>query len=211
MEVRNLKFSDVVEAFYNPRKHLKKTDKAYIDIKNSIETYGVVEPMVVNEVTMRLVSGHQRLQVLRDLGYEDGEFSIVHIEDPTEEKALNISLNKIKGKFDNTKLYDVLREIKDDIDITELGFEMDEIENILGESDDEGLLDEGGDIELDERPLNTKVSSVLFRLGKSLTYNVSAEDYREIERSCIEAGCFTDLEIAQELKNRLLYDTVNQS
>lgn len=211
MEVRTLKFGDVVEAFYNPRKHLKKTDKAYADIKNSIETYGVVEPMVVNEVTMRLVSGHQRMQVLRDLGFKEGEFSIVHIEDPTEEKALNISLNKIKGKFDNTKLYDVLREIKDDIDITELGFEMDEIENILGESNDEDPLEEGGDIELDERPLNTKVSSVLFRLGKSLTYNVSAEDYREIERSCIEAGCFTDLEIAQELKNRLLYDKVNQS
>ncbi len=209
MEVRILKFTDVVEAFYNPRKQLKKTDKAYIDIKNSIETYGVVEPMVVNEVTHRLVSGHQRLQVLRDLGFKEGEFSIVHIEDPTEEKALNISLNKIKGKFDNSKLYDVLREIKDDVDITKLGFEMDEIENILGEFDDD-LLDEGEDsgIDLNERPLSTKVSTVVFRLGKS-TYNVSAEDYREIERSCIETGCYTDLEIAQELKKRLLYDTAN--
>lgn len=208
MEIRKINFNEVEEAYYNPRKQLKKTDKAYRDIKKSIETYGMVEPMVVNEVTMRLVSGHQRLQVLKDLGHTEAEFSIVHIEDQTQEKALNVSLNKIKGKFDNTKLYDVLRDIKDEVDITDLGFEMSEVESILGESDvDEALAEE--DLDLTERVAVKPSTNVMLKIGKTLSYNYTTDDYKEVETSCIEQGFFSDLEISQELKRRLLYDKVN--
>lgn len=205
MEVKTLKFVDVVEAFYNPRKLLKKSDKAYQDIKKSLETYGSVEPLVVNDVNMRLISGHQRLQIMRDMGLTEGEFSIIHIEDPTEEKALNIALNKIKGKFDNAKLFDVLREIKDDVDITDLGFEMSEVESILGDPDVDDALD-GNDIDLEEKIQAHAPAQVMFKLGKSLSYALSTEDFKAIERSCIEQGYFTDLEISQEIKRRLMYD-----
>ena len=205
MEVKTLKFVDVVEAFYNPRKLLKKSDKAYQDIKKSLETYGSVEPLVVNDVNMRLISGHQRLQIMRDMGLTEGEFSIIHIEDPTEEKALNIALNKIKGKFDNAKLFDVLREIKDDVDITDLGFEMSEVEGILGDPDVDDALD-GNDIDLEEKIQAHAPAQVMFKLGKSLSYALSTEDFKAIERSCIEQGYFTDLEISQEIKRRLMYD-----
>ena len=205
MEVKTLKFVDVVEAFYNPRKLLKKSDKAYQDIKKSLETYGSVEPLVVNDVNMRLISGHQRLQIMRDMGLTEGEFSIIHIEDPTEEKALNIALNKIKGKFDNAKLFDVLREIKDDVDITDLGFEMSEVEGILGDPDVDDALD-GNDIDLEEKIQAHAPAQVMFKLGKSLSYALSTADFKAIERSCIEQGYFTDLEISQEIKRRLMYD-----
>lgn len=205
MEVKTLKFVDVVEAFYNPRKLLKKSDKAYQDIKKSLETYGSVEPLVVNDVNMRLISGHQRLQIMRDMGLTEGEFSIIHIEDPTEEKALNIALNKIKGKFDNAKLFDVLREIKDDVDITDLGFEMSGVESILGDPDVDDALD-GNDIDLEEKIQAHAPAQVMFKLGKSLSYALSTEDFKAIERSCIEQGYFTDLEISQEIKRRLMYD-----
>lgn len=205
MEVKTLKFTEVVEAFYNPRKMLKKSDKAYQDIKKSLETYGSVEPLVVNDVNMRLISGHQRLQIMRDMGLTEGEFSIIHIEDPTEEKALNIALNKIKGKFDNAKLFDVLREIKDDVDITDLGFEMSEVESILGDPDVDDAL-EGNDIDLEEKIQTHAPAQVMLKLGKSLSYALSTEDFKAIERSCIEQGYFTDLEISEEIKRRLMYD-----
>lgn len=205
MEVKTLKITDVVEAFYNPRKQLKKTDKAYHDIKKSLETYGSVEPLVVNDVNMRLISGHQRLQVMRDMGLTEAEFSIVHIENTIEEQALNVSLNKIKGKFDNAKLFDILREIKDDVDITDLGFEMSEVESILGDTDVDDALD-NGDIDLEEHIQIHKPSQVMLKLGKSLSYALTTDDFKAIEHSCIEQGYFTDLEISQELKRRLMYD-----
>lgn len=207
MEVKTLKFEEVVKAFYNPRKLFKKKDKGYKDLKKSLETYGSVEPMVVNDVNMRLISGHQRLQVMTDMGLTEAEFSIVHIEDETEEKALNISLNKIEGRFDKVKLTEVLRDIKDEIDITDLGFKMTEVEDILAEDDEDldGELEDTG-LNLEDRPINKTPANVMLKLGDKLTYMLTPEDYKYIETSCIQQGFFTDKEIAEEIKRRLLYD-----
>ena len=56
-------------AAYNPRKKLKAGDKEYAKIKNSILEFGYVEPIIVN-YDMTVIGGHQRLTVLKDLGYE---------------------------------------------------------------------------------------------------------------------------------------------
>ena len=61
---------------------------AYSHIRESIEQYGFVEPIVVNAETRACIGGHQRLAVLKDLGYTTVEAVLVDIEDPQKEKAL---------------------------------------------------------------------------------------------------------------------------
>ena len=61
-------------AAYNPRKQLKPGDKEYEKIKKSIQEFGYVEPIIVN-YDMTVIGGHQRLTVLKNLGYEEVQFS----------------------------------------------------------------------------------------------------------------------------------------
>ena len=74
-------------AAYNPRKQLKLGDKEYENIKKSIEEFGYVEPIIVN-YDMTVIGGHQRLTVLKNLGYEEVQCVVVHIEDEHKVKAL---------------------------------------------------------------------------------------------------------------------------
>lgn len=48
MEFRKIKIAELIPAAYNPRKKLKSGDKEYEKIKNSIQEFGYVEPVIVN-------------------------------------------------------------------------------------------------------------------------------------------------------------------
>lgn len=103
-KIDNLKPSD-----YNPRKDLKPGDKEYEKLKTSIKEFGYVEPVIWNETTGRVVGGHQRLKVLKDLGYTEIDCVIVNLTDE-KEKALNVALNKISGEWNNDLLASLLKE-----------------------------------------------------------------------------------------------------
>ena len=103
MEWKTLPIGQLKPAAYNPRKLLKPGDKEYEKIKNSIKEFGYVEPIIVN-YDMTVIGGHQRLNVLKDLGYEDVQCVVVHIEDEHKVKALNIALNKITGTWNSSWL-----------------------------------------------------------------------------------------------------------
>lgn len=120
-------------ATYNPRKDLNPSDPEYIKLKNSIEHFGYVEPIIVNKRNNVVVGGHQRLKVLIDLGYKDVDVIYVDLDD-TNEKALNVALNKISGDWDADKLEDLLRElVLDDTFNQELtGFTNAEIDELFG-------------------------------------------------------------------------------
>ena len=81
---------------------------------------------------MVVVGGHQRLKVLKELGYTDIEVVYVDLND-TEEKALNIALNKISGDWDAEKLEDLLRDISldTDFDIELTGFDLPEVDTLF--------------------------------------------------------------------------------
>ena len=82
---------------------------------------------------MTVIGGHQRLKVLKELGYEQIQCIIVNL-DKNKEKALNLALNKISGEWDDEKLEQILAELKEtDIDMNITGFSNDEIDDILKE------------------------------------------------------------------------------
>ena len=97
-------------AKYNPRKDLKPGDPAYEKIKRSLHDFVYVDPIVWNEVTGNIVGGHQRYKVLKAEGVTEVDCVVVHIENPSDEKALNIALNKATGDGEPTALADLLQD-----------------------------------------------------------------------------------------------------
>lgn len=130
MNIQKIKIDKLIPATYNPRKNLKPSDAEYVKIKNSIEKFGFVSPLVINK-DMTVIGGHQRLKILKEMGIVEVECIIVDL-DKTNEKALNIALNKIQGDWDEEKLEALLQELKlEDFDTNLTGFDFDEVDEIL--------------------------------------------------------------------------------
>ena len=99
MNIEKISVGELKAASYNPRKDLKPGDAEYEKLKRSIQEFGYVEPVIWNKRTGTVVGGHQRLKVMKDLGYEEVDCVVVYL-DEQKEKALNIALNKISGEWD---------------------------------------------------------------------------------------------------------------
>lgn len=151
MEIEKIKITDITPAEYNPR---KITDEEKTKLRNSLNTFGVVDPIIINMKNMHIIGGHQRYETLLDMYMENNSFTEtlnlirlgdigwvfpdtdLHVEDEDHEKALNLALNKINGEWDIPKLNNVLDDLSlkgfdteltgfDDLELTELQFEND--------------------------------------------------------------------------------------
>ncbi|HET6573162.1 MAG TPA: ParB N-terminal domain-containing protein, partial [Fimbriiglobus sp.] len=113
LEVRVLPIGTLRPARYNPRKVLKPTDAAYRRLRASLEEFGLVEPLIWNELTGHVVGGHARLRILKELGYTEVPVSVVRL-DAAKEKALNVVLNnhEAQGRYDPTKLEKLLTQLE---------------------------------------------------------------------------------------------------
>ena len=65
MLIEKVKIEKIKCAEYNPRKDLQETDKKYNEIKNSLETFGMLEPIIWNKRTGNIIGGHQRFKILK--------------------------------------------------------------------------------------------------------------------------------------------------
>ena len=99
-------------------------------LRRSIETYGCVELIVFNRRSGRVVSGHQRLAALRELGETETRCVVVDLDEDNE-RALYLALNKIGGAWDEAKLREALQSFSADFDATLSGFDMDEIHELM--------------------------------------------------------------------------------
>ena len=127
-----MKLEDINPAPYNPRVELQPGDAQYEALKNSLGRFGLVEPLVVNRKTGNLISGHQRLNILKAQGIEEAEVIVADLDEEAE-KAANIAMNKIEGEWD----YDKLDEIFEGMDREELkftGFEPGEVASMYEEA-----------------------------------------------------------------------------
>lgn len=135
MQFETRKLADLHPAEYNPRKKLTPNDPEYIQIKNSINEFGYADPIVIN-ADGTIIKGHQRCNVMMDLGYTEAEVIVLDIPDKAKEKALNIALNKITGKWDNQLLKDLLVELDlEGYDFSVTGFHRDELEDLIQQLD----------------------------------------------------------------------------
>jgi DNA modification methylase len=121
VEVRPIK--SIGLAKYNPR---KISEQALDSLVQSIERFGFVTPVIVNDRTGILVGGHQRIKAAKKLGLKDVPVVAVNLEE-AEEKALNVALNKISGEWDLDLLRGVLEDVQAaGLDLSLTGFTEDE-------------------------------------------------------------------------------------
>ena len=135
MELERIKIIDISPAGYNPR---TITDDEKTRLKNSIDHFGIVEPILINlQNHNQIIGGHQRFQILWEQYLLDNdlyaELNLLKLNDSygwvfpdnditldseDMEKALNLVLNntKVMGTFDENKLVQVFN------DLTESGF-----------------------------------------------------------------------------------------
>ena len=164
-ELKMLPVSVLKPAEYNPRKKLKKGDKEYKKIENSIREFGFADPLVVN-ADMTIIGGHQRLNVAIDLGYTEVPCAIVDV-DKTREKALNIALNKITGAWDDQMLADLLKDLENvnfNLDFT--GFEAPEIGQLFSNIYDKKVKEDNFDVDSELKQPTFSKPGDIWHLGK---------------------------------------------
>lgn len=135
MNIQKINIKNLKTAEYNPRIDLKPGDEKYEHIKKSIEEFGYVDPIVVNK-NMTVIGGHQRLKILKELGYTEIECNVVDVNKNIEKK-MNIALNNNNGEWDNEKLKQLMQEISKEFeDLDSTGFNREEIDELFGESEE---------------------------------------------------------------------------
>jgi len=128
LKIRLVPTSELKPALYNPRKWSKE---ATSDLKESIQIYGLVDPILVNGSEVRkniVIGGHFRLKIAKDLGCSEVPVIYLDIPDEEKEKELNLRLNKNQGDWD----FELLRELDIDL-LKDVGFKEDELEEIWSE------------------------------------------------------------------------------
>ena len=182
MEIREIQLSELHPASYNPRKKLKKGDKEYEKIKQSLLKFGYVDPIIVNK-DLTVIGGHQRLTVLKDLDYETAKCVIVDLF-KEDEKALNIALNKITGQWDDQLLADLLLDLQEsDFNLDLTGFEPPEIDDILSNVHDKDLSDDDFDVEEELKKPTFSKRGDIWQLGKHRVIcgdSTKAETYEQL-------------------------------
>jgi DNA modification methylase len=125
----------------NARTH---SDEQVAQIAGSIKEFGFNNPVLVDKDNS-VIAGHGRLMAARKLGYK--EVPVVKLEHLTESqrKAYILADNRIalNSGWDTSMLSLELQELKDDIDLSLLGFDADELDAMLNPIEEtEGLTDE---------------------------------------------------------------------
>lgn len=160
-----LPIKDLNPAEYNPRKKLKPGDKEYEKIKSSIVEFGFADPVVVNS-DMTIIGGHQRVTVAASLGYTEVPCAIVDV-DKTQEKALNIALNKITGEWNQELLADLIEDLQNsNFDVGTTGFEPPEIEQLFSKVHDKKIEEDDFDVEAELKKPTVAQMGDVWILGK---------------------------------------------
>ena len=166
MKIEKIKIEKLNPAEYNPRKDLKPGDPEYEKLKNSILTFGYVEPVLWNKRTGNIIGGHQRYKVLVELGEKEIDCVVVDM-DSENEKALNIALNKVSGDWDKDKLMLLIEDLQGvDFDVSLTGFDSAELDDLFKDSLKDNIKEDDFDVEEElKKPAISKLGD-LWLLGK---------------------------------------------
>jgi len=113
----------------NPRV-ISEERKEYLE--KSIKELGVIQPIVINARTGRLLAGHQRLSLLVDQSDQIEAWTVDL--DEFKENAAVIALNNEVGEFDDYSLSKILKDL-DNADLHLTGFSQHEISRVIEDID----------------------------------------------------------------------------
>lgn len=163
LQVQQVKISELKPSEYNPRKW---SEDQLQKLRESLEKFGVVDPLIVNSHPSRtniVIGGNMRLKVLKDMKYTDVPVVYLNL-DEAKERDLNVRLNKTGGEFD----LDLLKDFDESL-LEDIGFSSEELDDIFIDDD----LEEKNSFDLKKelKKLDIKEISVqkgdIYQLGDS--------------------------------------------
>jgi len=119
-----MRLSELTPAEYNPRKITRLAKRG---LRESIQAFGYVDPIIWNKRSGRIVSGHQRYTALLEMHGKDCEIEVNVIDvDEQTEKAMNVTMNnpEIQGVFDSEALDKLLNDIIEFPKFIDLNFDL---------------------------------------------------------------------------------------
>lgn len=155
LEVTYQKVKELNPAPYNPRKW---SEDAIAQLTESIKSFGLVDPILVNGATDRknvVIGGHFRLKVAKDLGIKEVPVVYIDIPDIEREKELNVRLNKNLGDWD----YELLAEFDETL-LNTIGFDSEEIDAIF-----DLVVDEPETFDLEKELKKLDISKITVQKG----------------------------------------------
>lgn len=172
MNIQTLPIEDLKPADYNPRIIDEAELKGLVE---SIKTFGQQENLIVNK-DMTVVSGHQRLKAMQELGITEAVCNVVDL-DKKQEKKLNVLMNSqaISGKYDDSQLALILKELKLDDDYKSL--RLDQLEPLnLGTEE----IEEDEPPEVSSEPPVSKLGEI-YQLGRHRVMCGDSTDKASVE------------------------------
>lgn len=134
MIIETLHVDQLLPAPYNPRLTLAPGDQAWTRLERSLNEFDLVQPVVWNRRTGHVVSGHQRLAVLKHRGATNVDCVVVDLS-LEKEKALNVTLNNtsVGSDWDTERLVDLIGELQElpDFDATLTGFDEQQLRDLV--------------------------------------------------------------------------------
>ena len=134
MQIELIEINKLKPATYNPR---QITTKQYNDLKESIDKFGIVDPIIINKDNT-IIGGHQRYKIWKEKAKESNVDDItipcVVLElNKEQERELNVRLNKNTGEFD----MDILANEFDIDELVDWGFKHIDLGLNIDKIDDE--------------------------------------------------------------------------
>lgn len=155
----------LIFAEYNPR---QLTKEQYKHLKDSIDRFGLVDPILVNKNKDRkniIIGGHQRVKVAKDMNIK--EVPVLELDLTYErERELNVRLNRNTGEWD----MDSLANFFEVDELVDWGFDEDDLKLFDADYGEEFNLPDG-----DKEPF------------KQMTFTLSDEQAEIVENAIKKA------------------------
>ena len=134
MRIEKVNINDITMYENNAKEH---PEWQIEQIKKSIQEFGFNDPIAIDEKGI-IIEGHGRFLALKDLGYT--EIEVIRLNHLTEEQkvAYSIAHNKLTMNTDfdlETLKYEINKLQNEEFDLSLLGFENIELEEIMEEEE----------------------------------------------------------------------------
>ena len=162
MEVTNKHIDLLIPYARNARTH---DDAQIAQIAGSIKEFGFNNPILIDKDN-GIIAGHGRVMAARKLGLTEVPTILLDHLSETQRKAYILADNRIaiNSAWDNEMLSLELMDIKDDVSLAMLGFNVDELDALLNPTElTEGLTDEDAVPDVPDEP-TTKLGDI-YQLG----------------------------------------------
>jgi DNA modification methylase len=127
----------IVEIHHDPANARLHGERNLATITSSLKEFGQVEPLVVQKGTGKVIGGNGRLTAMIALGWTSVDIVEVEASD-IKAAMLGIALNRTAelAEWDDAALGTILKELQaEDMDLEVAGFDGDELEDLLAETD----------------------------------------------------------------------------